>query len=119
MLDGTQSGCINHPAIEAVSRCKQCGKPVCGSCVVAGPTGQFCSESCLERNQAFIQRARQLEQNHRPPSDTGKWIRLLIKIIVFLAAIATLVLLAAFFNPPVVGGIARRLLLLVAPSFHF
>jgi hypothetical protein len=65
MLDGTKSGCINHPGIEAVIRCKQCGKPVCGSCVVQGATGRFCSETCKEKHLAFAQHAQKLEGKAR------------------------------------------------------
>jgi hypothetical protein len=65
MLEGTRSGCINHPGVEALARCKQCGKPVCGTCVVSGPAGNFCSEVCKEKHQTFMSRAQQLDGRAR------------------------------------------------------
>jgi len=57
MLDGSQSGCVNHPGVEATVRCKQCGRPVCDSCTVQGPTGRFCGDPCKQKHEAFAQSA--------------------------------------------------------------
>lgn len=65
MVDGTQTGCIHHPNMQAVNRCKQCGTPTCHKCTVVGPTGKFCSEHCKEIHQAFIQRAQAMETRAR------------------------------------------------------
>lgn len=100
MLSGTQSGCINHPAMQAVARCKQCGKPVCGSCIVAGPTGRFCSADCRDNHLKFAQRAQQFEGRAR-----SAWF---VKIrsgaaflLVTAAVLAALGIIASFIQIPV------------------
>lgn len=65
MLSGTQSGCINHPGVEAAARCKQCSRPICGACVVSGPTGIFCSAGCKEKHETFARRAQELDDKAR------------------------------------------------------
>ncbi|HRK32961.1 MAG TPA: hypothetical protein PLJ47_00090 [Candidatus Hydrogenedentes bacterium] len=60
-LSGTASGCINHPGVESVGRCKQCGTPFCNACKVQGPTGFFCSAVCKEKHEVFVKRAQELD----------------------------------------------------------
>ena len=55
------SSCLNHPSVEAIGRCKQCNKPFCGACRVKGPTGNFCSDECKATHEAFIRRAKALD----------------------------------------------------------
>ena len=38
--------CINHPKALSSTMCFQCHKPICRSCVVVMPQGQFCSTQC-------------------------------------------------------------------------
>jgi len=111
MALGTPSNCINHPAVEAVGRCKQCGKPFCSACAISGPTGKFCSESCKEKHQAFIQRAQQLE---RPNAGAGfllKLRRLAVKLLIWAAVILVVVFLLAKFkiyDVPILSDMMRR-----------
>lgn len=96
MLDGTQSGCINHPGVEALARCKQCGRPVCGSCVVSGPTGNFCSQPCKEKHQAFMGKAQQLDGKARGGLFAKlramcAWIIILAAVCFALGVVATAV----------------------------
>lgn len=60
-LAGTASGCINHPSVEAVGRCKQCSKPFCAACKIQGPTGFFCSAECKQKHEVFVKRAQELD----------------------------------------------------------
>ena len=60
-LSGTASGCINHPSVEAVGRCKQCSKPICAACKIPGPTGVFCSAECKQKHEVFVKRAQELD----------------------------------------------------------
>ena len=107
MLDGTQSGCINHPAVEAVARCKQCGRPVCNACVVSGPNGRFCSESCQSKFMAFSERAQQLEGRSR--SSFSARLRKVIASVVLLAAILAVVgVMATLFPVPVLSDLVFR-----------
>jgi len=115
MLDATASGCINHPGVEAAYRCKQCGKPVCNTCVVKGPTGNFCGEPCKERHQGFIQRAQDMQQNSRRTGQVGKVRRFLIRAVIFLVAVCGLGFVALYFDIPVVAGLVRKALGFAAP----
>lgn len=112
MASGVSSGCVNHPGIEAVARCKACIKPVCNTCVVKGPTGVFCSPECKQKNEAFVSRAQQLDQMRRRPSLITKF-----KGLIGTALILTLVVFAATFvatyfgiEIPVLSDIVRRLI---------
>jgi hypothetical protein len=83
-------GCINHPGIEAIGRCRQCSKPVCRECGVAGTKGIYCCEMCRDKHEQFMQRAQALEL------DKGyqrgfffhfrQWLGALITIVVLLFA---------------------------------
>ncbi|MCX5772677.1 MAG: hypothetical protein NTZ09_20730 [Candidatus Hydrogenedentes bacterium] len=113
MLDARLSGCINHPGIEATGRCKQCGTPFCGACEVPSANGRFCSAVCSEKYEQFTARARQLDK-HAPRCGILMRLRILIlKLAVWVIAIAAIVYGLAYFNLPGVGRIARALLELV------
>jgi hypothetical protein len=107
MLDGTQSGCINHPGIEARARCKQCGKPVCGACIVAGPTGKFCSDACKETNQQFLVRAQQLEGKGGTALFT-KLKGLIASLVIVAAVCIALGVVATVFEIPVLSGLVVK-----------
>lgn len=85
MVDVTQTGCINHPNMPAVNRCKQCSKPTCHKCTVVGPTGKFCSDQCSATHQAFIQRAQALETRARGTFFVK--VRGFISTLLFLAVV--------------------------------
>lgn len=109
MVSGAKSGCINHPAVEAVDRCKQCGKPFCDACRVKGPTGNFCSEACQGGHEQFTQRAQQLDNMGRGGGFTVKIYWLLKKLLIF-AIVAALVGVGAHFmgmNVPIISDLLR------------
>lgn len=107
MTKGIASVCVNHPAVEAIGRCRVCNKPFCGACRVQGPTGNFCSQACKEKHEAYVQRAQQLEQ--RKPSflkgsTFKRWAKRVIILIIVLVIVSVV---AAFmgYNVPVIGRI--------------
>ncbi|MDQ1256290.1 MAG: hypothetical protein QG656_886 [Candidatus Hydrogenedentes bacterium] len=108
------SGCINHPGVEAAARCRQCGKPVCGACVVSGPTGKFCCEECKGKHENFVQRAEQLDVKKR--RGTGMLVglrRLIVKGIILVAVVLFGAGAATYFGGfeiPVLSDIIRRIL---------
>ncbi len=63
MMGAKTIGCINHPGVEAIGRCRQCSKPVCRECGVTAASGVFCSDACREKHEQFMQRARALDLN--------------------------------------------------------
>lgn len=101
MALGMASNCINHPGVEAAARCKQCNKPVCSACVVKGPTGNFCSQACKERNESFVQRAATLDSMRRPSTFGTKLKRLVGKLIVVLILLIALGVAGSLMNIPV------------------
>lgn len=52
-----QAVCYRHPDRATGLSCYQCGRPICGSCVVAGTVGQFCPECAAARGRQKIIRA--------------------------------------------------------------
>ena len=108
MLEGTKSGCINHPGVEATLRCKQCGKPICDACVVVGATGCFCSPGCKEKHEAFTQRSQALETKARP-SLLPKLKRLLTTLIVLVAVLFAAGLVATLVEIPVISPLAWKI----------
>ncbi|HNR29355.1 MAG TPA: B-box zinc finger protein [Candidatus Hydrogenedentes bacterium] len=112
MVDATRSGCINHPGVEATVRCKQCGTPVCNTCVVIGPTGRFCSAACQQRHVAFTQRAQQFEGKGR--SNVFMRLRNVVGALIVVAAVAGAVLVVGYmFEVPVLKDIAQKALVLI------
>lgn len=111
MALGAPSSCINHPGVEASGRCKQCGKPFCNACAVAGPTGRFCSDTCKEKHQAFIQRAQQLD---RQSVVSGGFLLKLRRMAIKLVIWAAVILVAVYFltkydiEVPILSDLIRR-----------
>jgi len=108
MLEGTKSGCINHPGVEALARCKQCGKPVCGACVVSGPAGNFCSEGCKEKFQTFMSKAQHLDGRARS-SVLVKLRKLAGGLIVLAAVCAAVGAIASAVEIPVLTDVVYRI----------
>ena len=94
-----RSSCINHPSIEAVGRCKQCGKPYCSTCQTTGPTGHFCSGECKQGHESYVDRARKLDVAQRGGGFFAKFGRLIKKVLVFGVVILIIcVVLILFFG---------------------
>jgi len=73
--------CFYHTGRPSVTRCKQCGRPLCGECKIVKPGGIFCSEKCAESFDVFSQRAEEIEaRKSKSPA-----IMPLVKFIIFLA----------------------------------
>lgn len=111
MAVGALSSCTNHPGVEAAGRCKQCGKPFCSACEVAGPTGRFCSQACKDRHESFTQRAAQLDDMRRDTSFFAKlWIRVKKLLVWVIAALAIAVALHFFgVHVPFVSPFIQRM----------
>ena len=102
------TGCIHHPAVEAVAHCHQCSTPVCGACVVAGPTGKFCSFECSEKYGKFMKNAQDCDLARKPGGGFSRAVRVLIGRLVFLAAVLfCLGLAGARYEVPVLSDLTR------------
>jgi hypothetical protein len=102
------TGCIHHPAVEAVAHCHQCSTPVCGACVVAGPTGKFCSFGCREKHEQFMKNAQDCDISRKPGGGFSRAVRKLAGYLVFLAALLfCLGILGAIYEVPVLSDLTR------------
>ena len=106
MLEGTQSGCINHTTVPATARCKQCSRPVCGKCVVVASFGRFCSEACRDQYQDFVNKAEVNESSRKRFSTfrIGPWIRKAVVLLILLGAIG---FVASVTRIPVLSPLVR------------
>jgi len=84
MSNGIGATCVNHVHMEAVVRCKQCSRPICAACIIAGATGRFCSAACKEKHEAFTERAQKMDGKARSAFFV-KLRALILTIIIFLA----------------------------------
>ncbi|HEX73151.1 MAG TPA: hypothetical protein ENN65_07530 [Candidatus Hydrogenedentes bacterium] len=108
MVEASRSSCINHPGVEATVRCKQCGTPVCDTCVESGPTGRFCSPACRQKHEAFMQRAQQMDGRAR----SGVFVKLrglIGSIIIILVVLAVIGVAATLFPIPILSDLVFQL----------
>lgn len=112
MAGRADSSCINHVTIEAVGRCKQCGKPFCGTCEVVGPTGRFCGEACKTAHETFVERAKQLDDMRGGAGVFGKLLVRLKQLAILLVVLLLGAVAATYFgiNVPVIGDSIANLL---------
>ncbi|MCX8064521.1 MAG: hypothetical protein N3G21_05035 [Candidatus Hydrogenedentes bacterium] len=105
MLDGRLSSCINHPAVSATARCKQCGKPLCPACVVSSPLGTFCSEVCRERFEGFTKRVQEIDQRStRAKWNVSVYVRKILSFLLSIIVVLVLVgVVGTIFNIPVIS----------------
>ncbi|MDZ4857395.1 MAG: hypothetical protein SGI88_00310 [Candidatus Hydrogenedentes bacterium] len=104
-LSGTGSVCVNHPGVESVGRCKQCGKPFCNACKVQGPTGYFCSAECKQKHETFVKRAQELDVKKRGIG-VGYFLGRIMGLAVALLVIAIILgVVGTIFQVPVLSDL--------------
>ena len=74
--------CINHDYRDAVSRCRQCHKPLCGECQFVTEEGIFCGEACHDKARIFHERIGSLKTQEKPASRASRTVKVLIKLTV-------------------------------------
>jgi len=108
------ASCVSHPGNDVVARCRQCTKPVCGLCVVVGPTGKFCSDTCREQHEQFMRSAQQQDLRKDPHAGLfthfRRFVMKLVMYAVALLALATVLTHLEIVDIPVVGDIINRYL---------
>lgn len=87
MMGAKTIGCINHPGVEALGRCRQCGKPVCSQCGVTGSKGIYCCEVCRDKHEDFLQRAQGMDLEGPRGPGIGLRIRQAVGLVITLAAV--------------------------------
>ena len=87
MVGAKSIGCINHPNLEAIGRCKQCGKPVCSSCGIRTTAGFYCSDICREQHETFMQRAKDMDLDRATRRGLFFHTRNLIGSLIMLSAV--------------------------------
>lgn len=85
--------CFFHTGRPAVTRCKQCGRPLCSECRIIKGNGIFCSENCADRFSIFARRAEEIESRKRE----NRGIAGLIKFIIFLIVLLVIYLIVRRF----------------------
>ena len=93
--------CFFHTGRPAVTRCKQCGKPLCSECRLVTEDGLFCGENCAQAGHVFVKKSRALEDK-RPPR--RKRIPGPVKFIIFL------IILFIIYKQLVARGVLEELL---------
>ena len=75
--------CFFHTGRPSVTRCKQCGRPLCNECRIVNAGGIFCSEKCAGDFSVFAERAEEIESRRTKSSG----MKSLLKFVVFLAVL--------------------------------
>lgn len=76
--------CFFHTGRPAVTRCKQCGRPLCSECRIINTDGIFCSAECAERFSVFARRAEELEAKRSKSRSVPGAIKFIIFLIILL-----------------------------------
>ena len=108
MPKGMFTGCIHHPSVEAIVHCRQCATPVCGACMVPGPTGRFCSIECREKNEIFIKKAQDCDVvKKRGGGFSHGIVKLAGRVVVLLATAFALGVAGTVFEIPGLSDLTR------------
>ena len=78
------SDCFYHTGRPSVTRCKQCGRPLCGECKIIGDSGIFCSDKCRQSFDVFKKRADEIEERRGKSSKSRGLLRFLVFIIIIV-----------------------------------
>jgi len=81
--------CFFHTGRPAVTRCKQCGRPLCSECRIITEEGIFCSKECAERFSVFAKRAEEIEAKR----SRNNGLSGLMKFIIFLVVLFVIYLI--------------------------
>ncbi len=79
--------CINHDYRDAVSRCRQCHKPLCGECQLVTEEGIFCSKECYGKAEVFHKRVAAMESRKKRRKRLPAFIGCFLKIAVFVLVV--------------------------------
>lgn len=89
-------------------RCKQCNQPITSANMVESAFGVFCSETCKEKYEAFVQRAQQLESMRKPTSIARVLKGFIGKVIVILILLIALGVLGTVMpDIPILSSVVR------------
>lgn len=109
-----ESVCLNHPGVEAVGRCKQCGRPFCNACKIQGPTGLFCCEACKQKHESFTQRVGSLDAQQKRSAGFFATLRKAFNLALALLVIAVILGIAgSVFQIPVLSPIVGNVRALI------
>lgn len=104
MTGAKMIGCINHPGVEAMGRCRQCSKPVCKECGYVAPAGMYCSQACQDKHEDFMKRAVDVDLNKRQKRSLRQRFGGLVTFVVIVTVVALgLLLLSRVIHIPYVS----------------
>ena len=104
---GRDETCIVHHDRPAAARCARCHKPICSECIVSTSDGKFCSRECAGKAADF--RAAKKSMGAAGGRKIAKLIKLVIWIVVIVAALGAANKLIFKHRMPVVGPLLNRL----------
>jgi len=79
--------CFYHTGRTAVTRCKQCSRPLCAECKHITEDGIFCSDKCAQEFSVFAKRLKEIESKRGEKSNK---LGIFIRVILFLVIIYVL-----------------------------
>lgn len=79
--------CLNHPEVNAVSRCTSCFKPICRACITMRKGMDFCSDLCAAKHFATSKSMDDFEAKNAA-SKRRKLIFNIIKLILLVGILA-------------------------------
>jgi hypothetical protein len=75
--------CINHKSQQAVTMCHQCHKPICKSCTMVTPQGNFCSSECSIIFREFKEKMKASASARKP----GLGMKLIVILLLVAGAL--------------------------------
>ena len=80
--------CFFHTGRPAMTRCKQCGKPLCSDCRQVTTEGIFCGEKCAGMGKLHANRLQEIEEQKASRSGGGATaVMKVVRIVVILAVL--------------------------------
>lgn len=77
--------CFSHTGRPAVTRCRQCSKPLCDECKHITEHGIFCGDKCAGDFEVFAKRAQELENQGNRKSGIPTFIKIIILLAILYA----------------------------------
>ena len=78
MLNMENKVCLNHPDIDATSRCTSCFKPICNTCIINDAGEDFCTQVCAEKHK----RTNETVQSYKERKKSSHLFRNLVILII-------------------------------------
>ncbi len=82
----SDSVCLNHPDVQAVTRCAACGKPICNDCIVHENGSNYCSSACANNAKKSSVRVDEVMESRNRVESKKRIKKFVVMIIVIILA---------------------------------